>query len=195
MPAWVIPAAILAAKAAKSYFGNKAKKKQNTNQRNAAVAGLTFQQKQREDARRARLKLGGSMMNSIPATTAGGSVNTNMGIDPALLEQLGIERTYDFGSAVPDYNAGAGSAFLSGLFGDVGDTLGYMYGMGGAGGGTTPWADVSNGAGSAYPARFPSVGNNIMGQNAALQFADDRNAGAGGVPMTVNWEDLFGTGG
>src|SRR4051812_25078332 len=148
---WIPLVVALAAKAGQSYFGNKAKKKQAESNRNANIAQLTIGQKQREDSRRAHLALADSMLNRIPKTTAGGGVNTNVGLDPELVKQLGVERTYDFASAVPDGAAGSGSAFLSGLFGGVADTVPYGVGGGSSGGGgggeTAPWVDVSSGAG------------------------------------------------
>lgn len=187
MGAFLIPAGILAAKAAKSYFGHKAKKKQNNAQRSATTAQLTIGQKQREDARRAKVSLGGSILGNVPKTTAGGAVNTGVAIDPELLKQLGVERTYDFQSAVPDNNAGSGSAFLSGLFGDVGDTLAGAYGGLGSGG-TAPWQDVSKSAGvnpwGSSGASLPGGGRNI----AALNML----GGTGGNDAgTISWEDLM----
>jgi len=115
-------------------FGHKSKSKANDEQRRAQIAALTLAQKQREDARRARLELGSSILNRVPATTAGGRVNTNVALDPELVKKLGMERTYDFGSAVPNENAGASSAFLSGLFGGAGDLATSMYQPQGQGG-------------------------------------------------------------
>jgi type II secretory pathway pseudopilin PulG len=181
--AMFIPAAMLAAKVGKSYFGNKAKKKQNDEQRKAEVSALTLQQKQREDARRARVAAAGSLLNGVPSTTAGGGVNTGVGLDPALLAQLGLERTYDFGSAVPDRNKGAGSAMLAGLFGDVGDTLGSMYGgkMGGGGapaGATYNATEAWNTPGAAYHGGMP--------QSAPLSMV-----GSGGEGSGMTMEDLM----
>lgn len=183
MGAFLIPAGILAAKAAKSYFGHKAKKKQNNAQRSAATAQLTIGQKQREDARRAKVSLGGSILGNVPKTTAGGAVNTGVAIDPELLKQLGVERTYDFQSAIPDGNAGAGSAFLSGLFGDVGDTLAGAYGgLGGGGGAASAFnaTNVWNSPGAGFHGGMPkSAALNMLG-------------GLGGDDAgTISWEDLM----
>lgn len=182
---FIIPAAaILAAKAGKAYFGSKAKKKQNDAQRTADVSALTIEQKQREDARRARVDAGASLLNGVPGTTAGGGVNTGVSLDPELVKRLGLERTYDFKSAVADRNAGAGSAFLSGLFGDVGDTVAGMYGGGMGGGATAAWQDVSRGGANPWAngtTTLPGGGP----QTAPLHMVD------GGAAPTLSWEDLM----
>lgn len=129
LPLLAIAAGALAAKAGKSYFAGRAKKKQEAESNRANTAALNLQQKQREDQRIASNKLGASLLNGVPKQGALG-INTNVGLDPALMDQLNVERTYDYGSAMPKPGTGAGSAFLSGLFGDIGDTL-VTYGTGG----------------------------------------------------------------
>ena len=140
IPALAVAGGSLLFKGLSSFFGHKSKTKANKEQRRAQIAALTLQQKQREDARRARVDAASSLLGRVPATTAGGGVNTNVALDPELVKRLSTERTYDFSSAVPDENVGAGSAFLSGLFGGVGDLGAYLYdqqhaGAEGAGGG------------------------------------------------------------
>lgn len=184
MAGFIIPAAILAAKAGKAYFGNKAKHKANDEEKRAATAALNTQQKQREDARRGRLKLGASMLSSVPKTTAGGGVSTNLDIDPAILDALGAERTYDFGATITDRNKGAGSAFLSGLFGDVGDTLtsAYTHGLGGDDGVTAPWQDVSRTGANPWA-------NGTASLPGGLSSAPLNMVGDGGP--AIDWEDLY----
>jgi hypothetical protein len=190
LPLLAIGAGLLAAKAGQAYFGNKSKKKKAEDQKKSTTNALTIQQKRSEDARRARLQLGASMMNSVPKTTAGGGVNTNTGIDPELLAQLNIERQYDFGSAVPDGAAGNGSAFVSGLFGAAGDTITGMYGGGMGGGGGTPTSAsmlYDRGTGVQLPGGGP--------QTAPLYGVDesgevDRGAQPG-IGSNISWEDLF----
>lgn len=178
---FLIPAAILAAKGISALEKKKAQSKQNDSQRNATIASLTLRQKQSEDARIARLKLGADMLGRVPKTTAGGGVNTNVGIDPELLKQLEIARTYDFGSTVPDGNAGSTDAFLSGLFGSAGDALAGVKG-GGAQGTPTPTSMLYNrtAAGVQLPGGGP--------QTAPIYPVGD--AASGGLG-NVSWEDLF----
>lgn len=133
LPILAVAAGALAAKAASRYFGGKAKKKQEAESNRANTAALDIRQKQGEDERRSRVRLGTSLLNGVPSTTAGGAVNTNVGLDPELVNQLMLERKYDFGSAMQKPGTGAGSAFLSGLFGDVGD-FATSYGAGAFGG-------------------------------------------------------------
>lgn len=113
MPLGLIPAALTAV------FGHRAKSKSNDEQRRATTAGLTLAQRQREDARRGRVDLGSNLMS-----------RAGVALDPELVARLGRERTYDYGSAVPNSNAGAGSAFVAGLIGDLAngadETAAYM---------------------------------------------------------------------
>lgn len=138
-----LPFAIaLAAKGTQAYLSSRSKKKQAKEGKRSTTAALQLQHKQREDARRARLQTAASMLNGVPSTTAGGGVNTNVGLDPELLRQLNVERQYDFESAVPDETQGSTDAFLSGLFGGAGDVAGYYGaqqggGFGGAAGAMT----------------------------------------------------------
>jgi hypothetical protein len=122
IPAPLIAAgASLAFKGLGSIFGGRAKKKQERANKQAATNAANIQQKRSEDQRRARLSLGASMANGID--------RPGMKIDPALLEQLMQERTYDFGSAIPE-SAGGSDAFLSGLFGGASDLVPSAYGAG-----------------------------------------------------------------
>lgn len=157
----------LAVKGASKLFGHKSKTKANDEQRRAATAALNTRQKMTEDKRIGRLKLGASMLGSVPKTTAGGGVNTNLDIDPAILAQLGAERTYDFGSTVPNMNEGATWAFLSGLAGDVGD-FGVDYAASRLGG------DPESRLNAAAGAQGPLAGG----------------PGLAATP-TVSWEDLM----
>lgn len=143
----------LGLKAAGSFFGGRSKKKQEKENKKAAVNGANIQQKKSEDTRRGRLAVGQSLLNGVPAQTGGG-VNTNVAMDPALFEGLNRERTYDFGSAVPE-SVGGTEAFLSGLFGDTADFLPFAaasgaLGPGAAGGanGLMPGANPLGGAGA-----------------------------------------------
>lgn len=167
-PATIAFIASLGIKGLGSLFGHKAAKKKAANTRAATISGLNIQQKQKEDARRARLQLGSSILGRVPKTTAGGGVNTNVGLDPELVKALGVERTYDFGSAVPDESAGGGSAFLSGLFGGIGDTIPYL--VGGRQGG-------SQAAAAAGPINGVDLGGgpggvNTTSVNSGLSFDD-----------------------
>src|SRR5688500_18518885 len=124
MPLGIIPSTLAA------IFGRSARNKQNDDQRKAAINALTLQQKQREDARRGRIDFGASVLGQIPRTTAGGRVNTNVALNPEMVARLAAERTYDFAGAVPNENAGSGSAFLAGLIENLGnsadETAAYM---------------------------------------------------------------------
>lgn len=179
---FVIPAAaFLAAKIGKSYFNSRSKKKANTEQKRADVSALTTQQKQGEDSRRARVQAAGSLLNGVPSTTAGGGVNTNVGLDPALLASLGAERTYDFASGIPDRNKGAGSALIAGLFGDVGDTIATAYGGGAMGAAGSALAGGAHTANANNLSSF--VGNDAAGGGGGLSFEELQkliNSGAGG---------------
>lgn len=121
-PATITLLASLGVKGLSALFGNRAKGKQEAENRRAATSGLNIGQKQREDARRARLALANGLLGGVPGTTAGGGVNTNVGLDPALFERLNQERTYDFGSTMPQSKGGI-DAFLSGLFGGAADVI------------------------------------------------------------------------
>ena len=102
-------------------FGASSKKKQEQAQRDATVAGLNLNQTMGEDRRLARLKLAESLLGGIGQSPAyGGRVNPNTALDPNLVAALGARRSYDFSKTVPKAGAGMGSAFLSGLFGDLG---------------------------------------------------------------------------
>lgn len=124
MPLGLVPLALSA------IFKNRSSNKRNNEQRRATTAQLTLAQKQREDARRARFQYGASLLEGVPGTTAGGRVNTNVALDPELVRSIGAERTYDFAGAVPNQNAGAGSAFAAGLidniFSSADETAAYM---------------------------------------------------------------------
>lgn len=123
IPAPLIAAgASLAFKGLGSIFGGKAKRKQEKANKQAATNAANIRQKQSEDQRRARLQFGASIANSLPA-------HRGAGVDPKLLESLMQERTYDFGSAIPE-SAGGADAFLSGLFGDAADMVPDAYGAG-----------------------------------------------------------------
>lgn len=115
----------LGAKGLSKLFGGRSDKKKQEEQNRSTAAGLTIQQKQREDARRARLAMAQGLLGGVPATTAGGGVNTNVGLDPALVEKLMAERTYDFAGAMPRSTGGV-DAFLSGLFGGAADVAPYL---------------------------------------------------------------------
>jgi len=89
----------LAAKAIGSFLKGRSQKKKAKEQmaasereRKSTVAGLSLQQTMGEDKRRARLALAQSLLGGVAGTTAGGRVNTNVALDPALLAQLGVER-------------------------------------------------------------------------------------------------------
>lgn len=128
-------------------FKKKSKDAQAKEQRRSMIASLNLRQKQQEDSRLGRLQLAQSILSHIPAQSAGGRVNTNVYLDPAVMERLGQERQYDFSSAVPDETKGGAWGFLSGLFGDVGNTLPYMAGGGRPGGmGVLQGVDVPTGA-------------------------------------------------
>lgn len=106
-------------------FGGISAKKKLNEQNRAATASMTLAQKRAEDQRRARLALANGLLSGVPATTAGGGVNTNVGLDPALFAQLDRERTYDFGSTLPKH-AGGVYGFLGGLFEGAADIAPYM---------------------------------------------------------------------
>lgn len=123
----------LGALPASQLYGDKAGQKKGQESRRAAIEQANLRQRMSEDQRRRRLQLGNSLLSGVPAQTGGG-VNTNVGIDPAIFAELNRERTgtapgakevargtYDFGAAMPDPEAGASDAFLSGLFGTVSD--------------------------------------------------------------------------
>lgn len=175
-------AASLAAKGIGGLFGNRSKKKKAAESKRATTAGLNIQQKRSEDARRARLQLGASLLGGVPRTTAGGGVNTNVGLDPELVKQLGVERTYDFGSAVPDESAGGGSAFLSGLFGGIGDTIPYM---------TEGGREAMSGMGAGGPG---GVNTNSVNSGLSIEdlmkFLNTRKAGpSGAAPPVDDWAE------
>lgn len=130
MPAPIVTAAVVTAllKGLGHVFGQKGKKKREAEQRRATVATKTTRQKMAEDARRARVRAGASLLGGVPQTTAGGAVNTNVGLDPALVADLEKERTYDWGAGIPDESKGATWEFLGGLFDDAGDVPTYAYG-------------------------------------------------------------------
>lgn len=130
MPAPIVTAAVVTAllKGLGHVFGQKGKKKREAEQRRATVATKTTRQKMAEDARRSRVRAGASLLGGVPATTAGGAVNTNVGLDPALVADLEKERTYDFESTEPKAGVGATWDFLDGLFGDAGDVVTRAYG-------------------------------------------------------------------
>lgn len=122
----------LAAKGLSSLFGAKSKKKQQEAQRKAQIAGLELGQKQGERSRLGKLDLAKSLLGGVPNRTyegvGGGSFNIqpNVALDPELAARLGVERRDDFSKVVPEAGAGAGSAFLSGLFGGGADVLAQM---------------------------------------------------------------------
>lgn len=128
----LIAGAGLGLKAVSSFFGNKSKKKQEKANKKAAVNAANIQQKRGEDQRRGRLAVGQSLLNGVPQQTGGG-VRTNVAMDPALFANLDRERTYDFGSAIPESTGGV-EAFLSGLAGDAADFLPAAYSAGALGG-------------------------------------------------------------
>jgi hypothetical protein len=121
-PATIALLASLGFKGLSSLFGGRSRRKKEDESRRATTAGLTLAQKQREDARRARLALASGLLGGVPATTAGGGVRTNVGLDPALLARLDQERTYDFGSTLPR-SVGGIDAFLEGLLGGAADVV------------------------------------------------------------------------
>lgn len=120
-PAIAAAAAAAFLKGIGALFGSKGRKKKEQAQRQATVSALTTRQKQQEDRRRSNVRLGSSLLNTVPETTAGGGIRTNVGIDPAVVADLEKERTYDFESMVPQAGAGSTYDFLSGLFGGAGD--------------------------------------------------------------------------
>ncbi len=132
----------LALKGLSKLFGGKSKKKQEKEAKRAATAGANLQQKRGEDQRRGRLQLGNSLLNGVPQTTGGG-VRTNVALDPAVFEGLNAERTYDFGSTIPE-GVGGSEAFLSGLFGDAADFLPEAAAAGAFGGTPNPEANVGS---------------------------------------------------
>jgi hypothetical protein len=104
-----------------------AERKANESRTKATVTSRTLNQKMGEDRRLGRLSLAQSLLGGTPSTTAGGRVNTNTALDPELMAKLGVERKYDFSGTVgeeADPGAGAGSAFLGGLAGDLGQAAG-----------------------------------------------------------------------
>lgn len=134
----ILAAATLAAKGASSIFGNKAKRKQEQENKRAATEQANTRQKMMEDERRNRVRIAQQLLGGVPQTTAGGGVNTNVGMDPSFWDEQMKERTYDFGKGVPESKGGT-QAFLAGLFGGIGETIPAMYnpagGAGGMGGG------------------------------------------------------------
>jgi hypothetical protein len=184
----VMPWSTIAQGAAKTISGwakTKAKKKQNDESRRALIAQLTTGQKQREDSRLAHLNIGSSILGRVPTTTAGGGVNTGVALDPELVKQLGVERTYDFASTVPKDTTGA-SAYLGALMGEVGNTLDYYQ----PGNGSSPTSSsmlYDRGQGQQLPGGGP--------QTAPLYGVDgDGNVDRGaqpGVGSNISWEELF----
>lgn len=150
IPLAIIAGGTVAAKGLSSYFGNKKKKKEAAEQKRAATSGANIKQQMSEDDRRGRLRLGSSILGGVQ-----GPGGASAAIDPAVLDELMKERKYDFGSAIPDVKGGTES-FLSGLFGDVAETLPMLAGgtgamMGGltrvggspaGGGGSISWQDL-----------------------------------------------------
>lgn len=138
MPAPVVVAAGVTAflKGLSALMKHKAAQKRAKEMKRANVAALTTAQKRIEDQRRAKVRTGAALLNSVPATTAGGAVKTNVGIDPSIVADLEKERTYDFESGLPDQSKGATYDFLAGLFGDAEETTTRAFGAP-APGGTT----------------------------------------------------------
>lgn len=134
-PATIALLGSLGLKLGSKIFGGRSERKKHEERNRATAAGLTLQQKQREDARRARLALAQGLLGGVPGTTGGG-VRTNVGLDPALVAQLGQERTYDFAGTMPK-SVGGTDAFLSGLFGGAADVVPYMFGGNAAAAGGT----------------------------------------------------------
>lgn len=188
--AFLIPAAMLVAKGIQAVEKKKSASKQFNAKRDAEIASLNLRQKQNEDTRIGRLKLGASMMGNVPATTAGGGVQTHAGLDPELIKQLEIEKKYNYDQTVPT-DAGAFDAFVAGLAGNASDVLSRYGGSG------SP-------TGSANPAALPTsmlynrtaAGPQLPGggpQNAQLNMIPGAMGDPNGAAPAggLSWEDLF----
>lgn len=129
MPAPIVAAATVAfLKGLSALMNKKAKSKQGKEQNRANTEALNLAQKRSEDSRRARVRAGASLLGGVPSTTAGGAVNTNVGLDPGLVADLEKERTYDYGKTMPDSDKGATYEFLAGLLGGAGDVTTTAFG-------------------------------------------------------------------
>lgn len=102
------------------WFGGKAKKKKEEASNAATIGAAEIKNQMNEDTRTAHADVASSLLGS-----AGGSeLGHSFALDPALVARLGVRRSYDFKKGVPKAGAGAGSAFLSGLFGTAADMAG-----------------------------------------------------------------------
>jgi hypothetical protein len=111
----------------KGLFKNKSEKKKQQALNDATIAQANLWQKMGEDQRLGSLDAGSSMLNQVggsaPPAFNGRIDLSGFKLDPAMLERLKQERKYDFSKTVPKAGAGMGSALLSGLFGDIQDSL------------------------------------------------------------------------
>jgi hypothetical protein len=109
----------------KGLFKNKSDKKKQQATNDATIAQANLRQKMGEDQRLGALDAGSSMLNSVagsnPSAFNGRIDLSGFKLDPEMLARLQQERKYDFSGTVPKAGAGAGSALLSGLFGDAQD--------------------------------------------------------------------------
>jgi hypothetical protein len=125
-----VPGAGVAMGLLSGLFGAKGEKKKQEADNAALLAQANLKQKMGEDQRRGALDAGSSMLQRVagsnPAAFNGKIDLSGFAIDPAVLERLKQERAYDFAPTVPKAGAGMGSALLSGLFGDIRDTLGHV---------------------------------------------------------------------
>lgn len=122
-----IPAGVaLGGKLLGGLFGKKKEEKQAEAARESNAAALKLKQQMGEDTRLGHLDLGQSV---APQLAAKGFVMPSGDV----LSKLGARRNYDelINKAGGPGGAGAGSAFLQGVFGDVADVAGqYDYNQG-----------------------------------------------------------------
>lgn len=104
-------------------FGRRSRNAQTREANRAQTAALTLAQRQREDARRARLAFGQGLLGRVPANVDGSG--GNLALSPELYGRLDQERRYDFAptAAAP---RGGGSAFLEGLFNGAAEVAPYL---------------------------------------------------------------------
>lgn len=127
MPIPLAAAAAIAAlgKGVGSILKSKGQNKKNQEAYRSTVAAKNLAQKQVEDKRIGNLSLANSLLSRVPKTTAGGAVNTNVALDPALVAQLSKPREYDYASATPK-PVGGTYDLLAGLFDTAGDVATYL---------------------------------------------------------------------
>jgi hypothetical protein len=125
MPLPLLPLVGVGASLLGGLFGGRSEKKKQQAQNDAAVAQANLRQKMNEDQRLGALDAGSSMLDRVgssnPAAFNGRIDLSGFRLDPAMLERLKRERSYDFSGTVPAAGAGIGSSLLSGLFGGVQD--------------------------------------------------------------------------